>query len=87
MPARFPPSQAQAPGAVRVLLREEGRAITLLLWESLLSCCNPPAFSEIVSASGNLQIKSSINGETKASGDSSQDVLLIGRFSEHLFQL
>lgn len=87
MPARFPASQAQALGAVGLLLREEGRAITLLLWESLVSCCSPPAFSEIALASGNLQIKSSINRETKASEDSSQEVLLNGRCCEHLFQL
>lgn len=86
MPARFPPSQAQELGAVGLLLCEEGRAITLLLWESLVSCCCPPAPSELVLASGNLQMKSTINRETKASEESSQDVLLNGR-CEHLFQL
>lgn len=87
MPARFPPSQVQAPGAVGFLLCDEGTATTLLFWESLVSRCGPPAFSEIVPASGNLQMKSSINGETKASEGSSQGVLLNGRCCEHLFQL
>lgn len=79
MPARFPPSQAQALGAVGLLLCEERRAITLLLWESLVSCCCPPPPSELVLASGSLQIKSTINRETKASEESSQDILLNGR--------
>lgn len=38
-------------------------------------------------APGDLQTKSSINRETKASEDSSQDVLLNGRCCRHLFQL
>lgn len=87
VPARFPPSGAQELGSVGLVLCEEGRAITLLLWEPLVSCCGPPAFPEIVLAPGNLQIKSSINRETNTSEESSQDVLLNGRCCRHLFQL
>lgn len=87
MPTRFPPSWVQELGSVGLLLCEGGRAITLLLWEPLVSRRGPPAFPEIVPASGNLQIKSSINRETKASEDSSQDVLLNGRCYRRLFQL
>lgn len=87
VPARFPPSRVQELGSVGLLLCEGGRAITLLLWEPLVSRCGPPAFPEIVPASGNLQIKSSINRETKASEDSSQDMLLNGRCYRRLFQL
>lgn len=87
VPARFPPSRAQELGPAGLLSCEGGRAIPLLLWEPLVSCCGPPALPEIVPASGNLQIKSLINRETKASEDSSQDVLLNGRCCRHLFQL
>lgn len=87
VPARFPPPWVQELGSVGLFLCEGGRAITLPLWEPLVSRCSPPAFPEIVLASGNLQTKSSINRETKASEDSSQDVLLNGRCCRHLFQL
>lgn len=85
--SQIPTLRSTGAGFWGIILMWGGRATTLLLWEPLVSCCGPPAFPEILPASGNLQIKSSIYRETKASEDSSQDVLLNGRCCRHLFQL
>lgn len=47
----------------------------------------PRAFSEIVLASGKLQTKFLVNGETKASEVSGHDVLLNRGCCEHFSQL
>lgn len=85
--SQIPTLRSTGDGFCGITLMKGGRATTLLLWELLVSCCSSPIFPKILLASDKLQIKSSINRETKASGDSSQDVLFNGRCCRHLFQL